>query len=89
MNAPARDPFGARFALPTPAGTVTIYRLDALAKKFSISLEKLPFSIRVLLEAALRTCDDYQVTQDDVGTPGAAGRRTPASRWSCRSSPRA
>ena len=29
-------------------------------------LEKLPFSIRVLLEAALRHCDDYQVTQDDV-----------------------
>jgi aconitate hydratase len=66
MNAPARDFFGARFALPTPAGNVTIYRLDVLAKKFSISLEKLPYSIRVMLEAALRTCDDYQVTQADV-----------------------
>jgi aconitase A len=66
MNASTRDAFGARFALPTPAGNVTIYRLDVLAKKFSVPLEKLPFSIRVMLEAALRTCDDYQVTQDDV-----------------------
>ena len=66
MNPPARDAFGARATLPTPAGDVTIYRLDALAKKFSVSLEKLPFSIRVMLEAALRTCDDYQVTQPDV-----------------------
>ncbi len=66
MNAPSRDFFGARSALPTPAGNVTIYRLDALAKALSISLEKLPYSIRVMLEAALRTCDDYQVTQDDV-----------------------
>jgi len=66
MNAPTRDAFGARFALPTPAGNVTIYRLDVLARKLSVSLEKLPYSIRVMLEAALRCCDDYQVTQDDV-----------------------
>ncbi len=66
MNAPARDFFGARASLPTPAGDVTIYRLDVLARKFSISLEELPYSIRVMLEAALRSCDDYQVTQADV-----------------------
>ncbi|HXS82450.1 MAG TPA: aconitate hydratase AcnA, partial [Methylomirabilota bacterium] len=66
MNAPARDAFGVRQPLSTPAGTVHVYRLDALARQLGVDLAKLPFSIRVLLEAAVRTCDDYQVTQDDV-----------------------
>jgi aconitase A len=29
-------------------------------------IEKLPYSIRVLLEAAVRNCDEYNVTQSDV-----------------------
>src|SRR5689334_12043886 len=66
MNAPARDAFGVRQPLATPNGTVHIYRLDALAKQLGVEFAKLPYSIRVLLEAAVRTCDDYQVTQDDV-----------------------
>ena len=66
MNAPLRDAFGVRQPLATPAGTVHIYRLDALASQLGVDLDQLPFSIRVLLEAALRQCDDYQVTQDDV-----------------------
>jgi aconitase A len=61
-----RDPFGARAELATPAGPVSIVRLDRLAQSLGVSLERLPFSIRVLLEAALRTCDDYQVRQEDV-----------------------
>ena len=66
MNVPAHDAFGVRQPLATPTGTVDVYRLDALASKLGVDLAKLPFSIRVLLEAAVRTCDDYQVTQDDV-----------------------
>src|SRR5512134_3782059 len=66
MNTKPRDAFGVRKPLATPAGPVQVYRLDALASQLSVDLAKLPFSIRVLLEAALRTCDDYQVTQDDV-----------------------
>jgi aconitate hydratase len=79
MNASRpNDPFGARAALATPAGPLQIHRLDALSKSLGISLEKLPFSIRVLLEAALRTCDGYQVTDDDVKrlaawSPAASG----------------
>jgi aconitate hydratase len=65
MNTPARDAFGVRQPL-APNGTVHVYRLDALAKQLGVDLAKLPYSIRVLLEAAVRTCDDYQVTQDDV-----------------------
>jgi aconitase A/intein/homing endonuclease len=66
MNASPRDAFGVRKSLATPAGPVHIYSLDALAAKLDVDLAKLPYSIRVLLEAALRHCDDYQVTQDDV-----------------------
>jgi aconitate hydratase len=66
MNSKPRDAFGVRKPLATPAGTVQVYRLDALAAQLGVDLAKLPYSIRVLLEAAVRTCDGYQVTQDDV-----------------------
>src|SRR5262245_2146104 len=66
MNAPLRDAFGVRQPLATPTGSVHVYRLDALTQQLGVDLHRLPFSIRVLLEAALRNCDDYQVTQDDV-----------------------
>ncbi len=66
MNASIRDAFGVRQPLVTPAGTVQYYSLNALATQLKVDLGKLPFSIRVLLEAALRTCDEYQVTRDDV-----------------------
>src|SRR5437899_10036996 len=67
MNASRRaDSFGARAALATPAGPYEIHRLDVLASACRVSLERLPFSIRILLEAALRACDGYQVTEADV-----------------------
>ncbi|MBK6326580.1 MAG: aconitate hydratase AcnA [Chloroflexi bacterium] len=53
------DHFGARAKLP---GTnVHYYRLDKLG-----DVSRLPFSIKVLLEALLRTCDGYQVMPEDV-----------------------
>ena len=42
------------------------YRLDALEKAKLTSLQRLPFSIRILLELALRHCNDREVSQDDV-----------------------
>jgi aconitate hydratase len=44
----------------------TIYRLDALEKNGLTQLKRLPFSIRILLEAALRQCNDREITQQDV-----------------------
>src|SRR5690606_35546112 len=43
-----------------------IYRLDALEKAGLTKLNKLPYSIRILLEAALRQCNDIEIKQDDV-----------------------
>ncbi len=57
-----QDQFGARDTLP---GTnLTYYRLDRLAEYGNI--DRLPFTIKVLLEALLRTCDGYIVNQEDV-----------------------
>jgi len=51
------DSFGALSTLTTRAGAVRLYRLAPLAQKLDITLERLPFSIRIVLEAALRVCD--------------------------------
>ncbi|MCH7720619.1 MAG: aconitate hydratase, partial [Planctomycetes bacterium] len=61
-----KNPFGSVSVLETKAGAVTIYRLDALAGEGFCSLERLPYSIRVLLESVLRNVDDFSVTLDDV-----------------------
>ncbi|NIM51222.1 MAG: aconitate hydratase AcnA [Gemmatimonadales bacterium] len=60
------NPFNSRSALVTPEGTVSIYRLDALSKDGLVDLDRLPFSIRVLLENVLRHCGNGVVSEDHV-----------------------
>ena len=56
------DHFNARTVLP---GTdLFYYRLNRLVEYGNIG--QLPFSIKVLLEALLRTCDGYEVLPEDV-----------------------
>ncbi|MDX2148214.1 MAG: aconitate hydratase [Planctomycetota bacterium] len=59
-------PFGARRTLTTPHGTYAYFALDALKAASIGHVDKLPFSIKVLLEAMLRNVDGFTVTQDDV-----------------------
>ncbi|MFO0011371.1 MAG: aconitate hydratase AcnA [Planctomycetota bacterium] len=68
MTSPSKsvDPFGARDTLSTSQGQLGIYRLDKLERSGVAPISRLPFSIRVLLEAVLRHCDGYQVTEQDV-----------------------
>ncbi|MGI6402431.1 MAG: aconitate hydratase AcnA [Thermoguttaceae bacterium] len=42
------------------------YRLGALEEAGLVKLSTLPYAIRVLLEATLRNCDDFAVTEADV-----------------------
>ena len=49
-----QDYFGAKSTFETGSGPATIYRLDALQKSGVADISRLPFSIKVLLEAALR-----------------------------------
>jgi aconitate hydratase len=61
------DTFGARSTLETGSGRAAIYRLDALEKAgVAPGLSRLPFSIKVLLEAVLRNVDGELVTPADV-----------------------
>ena len=66
MTTTTRNSFGARAALATPAGPVVIYRLDRLAAATGAAIDRLPFSIKMLLEAALRQADGFEVTEEDV-----------------------
>jgi aconitate hydratase len=43
-----------------------MYSLSKLEEKGFANISKLPFSIKILLEAVLRECDDYLVNQEDV-----------------------
>jgi len=63
----ASDVLGARGTLETAQGKVTICRLQALEKAGIVSrLDRLPFSIRILLEGVLRSVDGELVTEADV-----------------------
>jgi len=62
-----RDVFGARQSFDTGQGTAALYRLDALAAAgLAPGLDRLPFSIKVLLEAVLRNVDGELVNEEDV-----------------------
>ena len=65
MN-PPYDPFGAAAEFDSPAGPRAIHRLDALRDHGD--LDSIPYSVKVLLESALRNCDGRAVTEGDVIT---------------------
>jgi aconitate hydratase len=60
------DPFSARGTFQTGSGPATLYRLRALDDAGVTNTSRLPYSIRIVLEALLRTCDGYEVTEADV-----------------------
>ena len=60
------DIFGARSALQTDIGELTYYRLQRLEQLGITKLDRLPYSIRVLLESVLRLCNEREITQQDV-----------------------
>ncbi|TVS18802.1 MAG: aconitate hydratase AcnA [Planctomycetaceae bacterium] len=72
------DPFGARDTFDSGQGPVGIYRLERLEQAGLGQISRLPFSIRLLLEAVLRNCDGYEVTEDDVRHLAAWDAASPA-----------
>ncbi len=68
MTAPKTNPFGARGTLPGGSSPITIYRLSELARQGVADLDRLPFSVRVLLENALRWCGQGVATEEHVKT---------------------
>jgi aconitate hydratase len=62
----ATNPFGAQATLTTSSGTFTYFSLPKLAESGISGIERLPYSIRVLLEACLRKLDGFIVNEDHV-----------------------
>jgi aconitate hydratase len=60
------DTFGTRGTFDTGNGEAVIYRLSALAAKNVGHIDRLPFSIKILLENALRNLDNFEVTEEAV-----------------------
>jgi aconitate hydratase len=60
------DLFKSRDVLKVGKQEYVIFRLDALEKAGLVKLSKLPYSIRIVLEAAIRQCNDREITQQDV-----------------------
>jgi len=61
-----KDLFNSRDVLKVGNKNYVIHRLDTLEKAGLTQLKRLPFSIRIVLEAALRQCNDKEITQNDV-----------------------
>jgi len=63
-NQSSSNPFGSETVIPTPLGVRTVHRLDALRDLGD--LDAMPYSIKVLAEAALRTYDGRTVADEDI-----------------------
>ena len=74
------DFFGSHAAFKAAGVTATLCRLDRLEKAGLGAISRLPFSIRVLLEAVLRNCDGTLVTEDDVRAIAAWSPARPPAR---------
>lgn len=62
-----KDPFKVKKLLTTKKDTFTFYSLPELEKQ-GFNISNLPFSIRILLENALRNFDDFAITKENVET---------------------
>ncbi len=60
------DEFGARTELESSSGSGAIYRIEKLQEDGVAEVGRLPYSIKILLEAALRQCDGFEITREDV-----------------------
>ena len=78
-KSPLVDPFESRATFETGAGEASYFRLSRLDDLGLCSNQKLPYSIRVLLESVLRNCDGFAVTEDDVRNLAAWNADAPPS----------
>jgi aconitate hydratase len=76
-----KDPYQIKRLLTTKSDTYTYYSLAELEKQ-GYEINKLPFSIRILLENVLRNFDDFAVTKEHIETilqwkPGGSDKDIP------------
>jgi aconitate hydratase len=61
-----QDPFDAKTTIQCAQGPITLYRLGALQDAGIGNIDRLPYSIKVLLEACLRHHDGFAVTEEHI-----------------------
>ncbi|MDP8205987.1 MAG: aconitate hydratase AcnA [Candidatus Electryonea clarkiae] len=66
MTTGIKDVFNAKSSFKTSEGEIGYWRLAALEEAGIGTISRLPYSIRVLLEALLRNVDNYIVNEDHV-----------------------
>ena len=66
MGVLSDNQFGCRINFENGDGIAVLYSLEKLQKDGIGPVDSLPFSIRILLEQALRNVDDFQVYAEDV-----------------------
>ncbi|MEK7287757.1 MAG: aconitate hydratase AcnA, partial [Elusimicrobiota bacterium] len=69
-----KNSFGALGVIETKIGEVSIFSLRSLAKELGVDLNRLPFSIKILLENLLRHVDGRLVNEKDVAALARWGR---------------
>ena len=62
-----KDIFHIKKSLAVQGKSFDYYSLPELQKQ-GYAIDKLPFSIRILLENALRNFDDFSVTRENIDT---------------------
>lgn len=63
----SKDPYQIKKSLVTKKGSFNYFSLHELVKQ-GHAIEKLPFSIRILLENALRNFDGFAITKENIET---------------------
>ncbi len=72
------NPFNSRKTLTVAGAAYTYFDLKALAQQRVGRVDRLPYSIKVLLESMLRNVDGFVVTQDDVAGLANWNAKSPA-----------
>ena len=75
----AFDPFSAKNTFETGSGQATYHRLRALDDAGVTTTARLPYCLRTILEALLRTCDGYAVTEADIRALATWNAAAPAA----------
>ena len=69
------DPFGARTSLETESGSLDYYRLDVLEQRAEAKLDKIPNTVKILLENLLRTSGTEHASEDEVNSLAMWGQK--------------
>ena len=69
------DPFGARGPLETNSGAIDVFRLGVLEEAAEARLDKIPVTVKILLENLLRTSGTEHASPDEVTALAVWGQK--------------